>query len=814
MLGHLKFAARQLRKSPGFTVVAVLSLALGIGANTAIFSLVNGVLLRPAAGVADPERLVEIGRSRKGEGIDTLSYPDVLDLRAGMKSLSHLFAYSFAPLNVRSTADADAQRRFGLLVSANYFDALGVRPVLGRSFRLEEDAPQEAPVAVATYAYWRGSLAGAADAVGRSIFVNGHAVTLVGILPEGFRSHLGVLMPDLFLPMGAQEVALPGERLTQRQSFWLLAGGRLAPGAALDQAAAELQAVAPPIIELHPRQRDTMGIVIAPGGALVSSAREPLSLFSGLLFALVGTVLLLATFNVAGLLVARSERRRSEVAVRQALGANRSAIVRQMLIEGALLLGLAGLLALPLARGAVALLLAFLPPTPIPIELDVPLDVRVLAFTFALGVLSVFLFALAPALRATAVDPAHGRRAASSRGTGSAVGRSRLRNGLVVAQIAGSLLLLFVGALLLSALDRAGSIPLGYEARGAFAFDTNLTLAGYDEERGRAFLDRTLEHLDSVPGVAAVSAAAVLPLDFESMGFGPVYVPATTAGPEQEFEAEVNIVTPSWFETLRIPVRGRPFDGRDRVGSPGVVVINQTAARRFFGDAEPLGRTLQIEADRGGRDTYEVVGVTPNGKYQWLGESDEPFLFFSHGQIWRGEMHLVVRSSEEVASVAGAVAREVRGLDPNVALSIPRPLESLARASSLPQRVGASLATGLGVLGLGLAAMGLYGALAMRVGERRREIGIRLALGARPRDVSRWVAREGARLTAWGLALGLLLALGVGQLLRSLLFGVSPFSAAALLGAPLVLCAIALLAAVGPIRQAVRVDPSTTLRSE
>ncbi len=820
MLGHLKFAARQLKKSPGFAIVSILSLALGIGANTAIFSLVNSVLLRPVAGIAEPERLVELGRSSRGQGSDTLSHPDLVDLRTGMSSLSHVFGYAFAPLNVRATAESEARRQFGFLVSANYFDALGVRPLLGRAFRAEEDSPQEPPVAIVSHAYWRGALAGAADAVGRTVVVNGHLVTVVGVLPQDFGCHLGVLRPDVFLPMGTQPLVLPEarERLSQRQAFWLLAGGRLAPGSSLEAAAAQLQAVAPGIIDQHPRQRETMGLVIAPAGSLVADLRTPIGLFSTLLFALVGTVLLLATFNVAGLLVARGERRRSEVAMRRALGAGRWAIVRQMLVEAALLLLFAGFLALPLARGAVALALVSMPPTPIPLDLDVPLDARVLAFTLLVGVASVLLFALAPALRVSRQDPAGGLRV----GTSLAPRGSRLRNGLVVAQIGGSLLLLFVGGLLLTALNRAGSISVGYEARGAFAVDTDLSLAGYDAARGRVFLDRALERLGSVPGVGAVAAGAVVPLDFESMGFGPVYVAGAAVGAggdEPSFDATVNIVSPSWFDTLRIPVRGRGFDARDREGAPGVVVINQTAARRFFGEggeATALGRTIQVESDagQGQRDSYEVVGVTPNGKYQWLGESEQAFIYFVSSQVWRGEMHLVVRSRADVASVAGAVAREMRALDPNVALSTPRSLESIAASSSLPQRVGASLATGLGVLGLGLAAMGLYGALAMRVGERRREIGIRLALGARPGDVGRWVAREAARLTAWGLAIGLGLALGAGQALRSLLFGASPISAAALLGAPLTLCAIALLAALGPIRQAVRVDPSTTLRSE
>jgi predicted permease len=838
--GDVRFGWRQMRRAPAFTAIAVLSLALGIGANTAIFSFVDALLLKPAAGVADPSAVVEIGRSRNGSGSDTMSYPDVLDLRRGMTTLSEVFAYTPTPLNLRAAPEAETRRGFGMLVTANYFDAVGVAPAFGRGFRPDEDGAGAPPTVVVSHAYWTSQLGAAPGAVGATVTVNGQAMSIVGVLPREFRSHWGVLAPDVFVPMGQFAAALPGEpdrgdRLAARGSFWLLAGGRLAPGRTVDEARAELAALAPSIVETHPEDRDTMGLALERGGALTADLRQPLALFAGVLFALVGTLLLLASFNVAGLLLARGERRRPEIALRRALGAERGRIVRQLLAEAALLLGLAALAAIPLARWAVAGILAMQPPTPVPIVLDVPLDARVLAFTCAVAALAVLLFALAPALRVSAQDPASALKAGGAAGSS----RSRLRNGLVVAQVAGSMVLLGVSALLISALGRAVTIPMGFEARDVFSYETDLSLAGYDAARGSAFADRLVERLESLPGVEAAAVGAVLPLDFVSMGFGPIHVPgAEGGGGEEGFDASVNVVTPAWFETLRIPLEGRAFDGADRSGAPRVAIVNRTAARRFFGDAEAtgaigatgasgasgasasaLGRTFELEgAD--GREAYTVVGVAGDGKYKWLGEENEAHVYFPLAQQSRGAVHVVVRArsgatpNAAATGLSAAVAREIHALDPHVALAGPRLLESVARSSSLPQRVGASVSSGLGALGLVLAAIGLYGALALRVGERRREIGVRLALGARPRDVGGWVAREGARLTAIGLTIGLVLTAGAGFVLRGLLYGASPLAPLALIAAPAVLAAIALAAALGPILQAARVDPATSLRAE
>jgi predicted permease len=477
--------------------------------------------------------------------------------------------------------------------------------------------------------------------------------------------------------------------------------------------------------------------------------------------------------------------------------------------------------AVPLARLAVAALLSIQPATPIPVILDVPLDARVLAFTVAVAALSVLLFALAPALKVSAQDPAAALRPSA----GAVRSRTRLRNGLVIAQVAGSTLLLGVSAMLIGALGRAGSIPLGFDPRAVFAFDTDLSLAGYTGEAADLFADRLLERVGELPQLESVALGAMLPLDMESMGFGPITVPGakTASGEPASFDASVNVVSPAWFATLRIPVRGRVFDAGDRAGAERVAILNRTAARRFFGlglaggdEGQAIGRSFEIEADAGGFESYRVVGVSDDGKYKWLGEGTEAHVYFSLPQHRRGELHLVARARSGATDGAAATlaAREVRALDPNVALAGPRWLEAIAQTSSLPQRIGASVASGMGTLGLALAAIGLYGALALRVGERRREIGVRLALGAAPRQVGRWVAREGVRLTLVGLAVGTALTVAVGFLMRGLLYGSSPLSPATLAAAPLILATIALLAAIGPIRQAVRVDPSTTLRSE
>jgi putative ABC transport system permease protein len=801
----LRYAARQLVKSPGFTLTAVLSLAIGLGANVSVFSVAQTLLWRPLSGIAEPERLVDIGRTDDGSGFDTMGYPDFLDYQAGAKSLSHVFA--FEPQSFYVGISGSTQRAMGFSASREYFDALGVRPAHGRFFLPEEDRQAGgAPVAVVSHDFFERRLGGDPRAVGRSILVNSLPFTVVGVTPPDFHGHIVLLSPEIWVPITARLSSRPNEleRLSGRGWSWLILGGRLADNASLGQARAELATVAARLKREFPESHSRRGVAVLPARPVPAPGRNPAKALSILLFALVGLVLLIACVNVASMLLARFEARRRELSVRQSLGATQARLVCQLLVEAVLLFAVAAGPALLLARWGVDLLSGFRPPTPFPLRLDFPIDYRVLAFGAVLAVVTGLLFGLGPALRASRHDPIAGLRD----GLGTSRSRPlRLRRALVAAQLGLSLVLLSAAGLLLRGLGTAHRIDPGFDGRGVTAVEVDLDLAGYDDVRARALLEEAARRVSRLPGIEAVTGARVVPLDFTRLGFGPIAAPGI-----EGIGADANVVLPGLFAALRMPLTGRDFSPGDGADSRRVAIVNEALARQLWPGGSALGRTFYwpSQKDR----PFEVIGVARDSRTRSLLDPPGPFYWIPASQHNALHMNLLVRAGAHSAAVPSAVAGVLRDLDPHVPPGPPRLLDDVAAMATLPQRLSASVAGSLGLVGLLLAALGLYGVVTYGVVTRTRELAVRLALGARRRQIVAFVLRDAARPLVVGVGAGLVLSVGAGWLLRGFLFDLSPVDPWTFVSVSLLLGGVALLSAALPARRAATLDPMTSLRSE
>ncbi|HEX9801462.1 MAG TPA: ADOP family duplicated permease [Thermoanaerobaculia bacterium] len=806
---ELRLALRRLAKSPGFTFAAVASLAIGIGATTAIYSIVQTLLLRPMSGIAQPERLVDIGRVQGGAGFDTFGYPDLVEVRDEVQSLDRVFGFQFEPHHVRV---GDASRRvLGFAVSGSYFEALGVGAAHGRPLRPDDDSDQGgAAVAVVSHAFFERELGGELSRIGAEIRVDGHPFTLVGVAPADFSGHIFPLRPDLFLPLTTPMGDEPWqtERLRSREASWFHMGGRLAPGATLATARTEVDALAARVAAAHPETHAERGIALLPAKATPGIARTPLRLFSTLLFTLVGLVLAIACMNVASMLLARAEERGRELAVRQALGASRRRLVQELLSETLLLFLLAAAPALLLARWSVDLIAAFRPPTPIPVFLDFPVDWSAAAFAAALALATGLLFGLAPALRATRRAP----NAALHDGiAGGGTRQLRLRRGLVGAQLALSLVLLVAAGLLLRALDTARSINPGFRTDGVVGYSLSFELTGRSDEGARQLLADLMTEAGALPWATAVTASATLPLDLSRIGIGGVEIDGRESPSRFGLETDANIVAPGYFTTLGIPLEGREFEASDHFDGARVAIVNQTFAARYFPEGA-LGRTFRLVGDDE-PPTYRIVGLARDIKASSLGEPARPFLWVAASQWHARDYYLLVRGAD-VATMTRDLTALVRRLEPDLPPGPPSPLVEVAATSTLPQRLAASVAGAVGAVGLFLAAIGLYGVVAFAVAARRRELAVRMALGARGQDVVRFVLADAARPVALGIVVGLVLAFALSRLLSSLLFGLSATDLVTFAGVPALLVAVAAVAVLIPARRAAAIEPAAALRSE
>jgi predicted permease len=851
----LRYAVRLLARNPLFALTAALSLAIGIGANTTIFTVANGLLFRAPTGVAEPHRLVDIDRTRRGFHFAPIGYDTLLDIRRRTVTLTDVYGHQPVAQPMSLSGPNGAERVFGNYVTSNYFAVLGVNPAAGRLFLPTEDqVPGDSPIVVLSHTLWTRRFNQDPRVVGQIIRISGRSFTVVGIAPEGFQG-TSVLYSDLWLPLGmapiqdgptsaanaggsgsgeagstAGNANANGSAGGARPRLGVqVMGGRLKPGVTVAQAAAEFDALGRALAADDPGLKNSSLKVIAsspiPGKIL------PVGPFLALLMAIVSIVLVIACANLAGVLLARATARRREIAVRLAIGAGRGRLVRQLLTETMLLFLLGGAAGLLLARVMTTGLVALLPVLPVPINVSLGLDARIVLFTTGLSLVAALFSGLAPALQASKADVV----AALKGDEQGPSDRLRLRSAFVIAQVAFSILLVIAAGLMGRALGKATSIDTGFEARGVELATFNLGLGNYTNETGRVFLDTLADRVRALPGVASVSLAHQVPMGDVVPFPGKVRIPGRTAPDgKSTFDVGGTSISPGYFETMRIPlVAGRDFSASDRDGSQLVAIIGEAAARRFWPGESAIGKQLVLEQAVGmlvlrrpgapeGVDMPKagpgkillMVGVARDLKYHNLREAaPRSFLYVPLQQEYHGEVTLLARGTHG-QRLASEIRALVAALDPNLPILASKTLEDNVSLALVPQRVAAAVSGSLGIVGLLLAAIGIYGVMAYAVTRRTREIGIRIALGATRSDVLRLVLRHGLALSLGGAAIGLLLAAFASRLLVTFLFGVPPLDPLIFAGAALLFAAIGLTACYLPARRATRIDATEALRYE
>ena len=816
----IRYAARVLRKSPGFTVVVVLSLALGIGANTAIFSIVNAYLLRPMP-VDDPDRLVAVYLTAPqwGSEISGLSYPDLLDYRKQDTGLADIMGSTGIALSM--TDGAEPELIWGEIVTGNYFSGLGVHPVVGRGFLPDEDrAPGEKPVCVLNYNFWKRRFQGASSVVGRTIRINDHPFTVVGVAPHGFiGTTLFNFVPDVWVPAMMQQTIAPaeGNYLQGRSNRWISARARLKPGVTRKQAEAALNVVASQLARQYPEDKD-LRVHLIPGGTRTQPwmvANGIISVTTGIMAVVVLLVLLVACANVANLMLARGASRAREMAIRAAVGASRFRLVRQLLTESVLL---------SLAAGALGILFAlwfsdqtkqFYPTLDFQttdIAYDSRFDLRLLPFAFLISLATAVFFGLFPALRASKVD-----QVAAMKGEPAAVRVGRLRIGrgnlLVMLQAALSCVLLISGGLFLRSMQFANTLDPGFYRTGITMFSINLDLRHYDEAHGLALQRNLMARLRGISGVDAVSLAFPLPLDaynYANEVLPEGYVPRSN---QEANAAGLSVVAPRYFETMGTRIlTGRPIDDRDTGSSIPVAVINETMARRYWQTPErAIGRKF---APGRGEKPLEVIGVAKNGKYQTLGEGATSYYFVPLAQNYQGRVTVLVRSKQSVEALLPALRQQVAALDAALPIFGVRTMPQFLNRITSVYDMSASLVGTFAVMALLLAAVGIYGVLHFSVSRRTREIGIRMALGAHRQNVLRLVLQRSMLWMAAGIFVGVGIALGAAGITGRILAGVTGSDPVTFGAVVLLFGGVAFAASVLPARRASRIDPMRALRYE
>ena len=815
LAADFRYAIRSLAKTPGFTVVAILTLALGIGANSSVFTLVNAALFRPVP-APHSDQLVRLaatraeGPSRRATSFRrAFSYPEFRDYTTQLRSLASLAAFQDIPLSLGS--GGEPERTKGLITSATYFRVLGFRPAAGRFFNSEDDVPGATPVTVISHALWQRRFGSAPDLVGRAITINGRPFTVIGVAPERFAgTELGLAI-ELWVPFASARVAMPdgGTLLEDRTAPWLRAFGRLGPGVTLDQADAEARTIATRLATAYPAILEGNSARVIPmTGGLDPGNRQEAGPILGLLMAVPALVLLIACANVANLMLARATSRRREVGIRVALGATRGRLFMQLLTESLVLTLLAGAIGLLLSFWLNDLLIAV---SELPPEVAVALtpDIRVLGFTAAVALFTGVLFGLAPALGASRTDLVPTLKGEGG-GLGLQVRRSRLVSSLVVAQVALSLVLLVAAGLFLRTLGKALRVDPGVDTSHAVAVSFDLRIQGYDAARQGAFYTQLLERVRGLPGVTAASLASPMPL-------GSRLISSTVAaeGPNQD-DANVQVsyaaVWPAYFTAAGTSLtRGREFTTRDVAGAPPVVIVNETLAHRLWPGQDPIGKRLRF----GGEPFLEVVGVARDGKYHELTERPRGFLYVPERQrADLSDITLLVRTAGDPRSLIPVLGEAVHALDRSLPLFQAITLEDALRQRLDGERGASSVLGVFGGLALLLAALGLYGVMAYAVAQRTREVGVRMALGAeRPRVLRQFVG-EGMRLATIGIVIGLVIAAALTRVIAQFLYGITATDVFTFALCAAVLGSVAALASFIPARRAAQVDPMVALRYE
>jgi macrolide transport system ATP-binding/permease protein len=810
-LQDLRFGIRALQRSPGFSVMAVLCLTLGIGANAAVFSWIEGILFRPYPLVVHQEKLVALSGTVRGEpDIDLLSWPDFIDLQKNCTLFDSFFVSKITGTTLDIGERAEVTR--GSIVSANYFDAVGVHPVLGRGFEPDEDVGRNAhPVVVISYQLWKGRFNGDPKIIGKTQRLNGVVHTIIGVTPEGFYGTFVGWAMQFWVPASMEETfEAGGYKLEERSARWIESFARLKPGVTVAQAQQEISAVATRLETDYPLTNRGRGARLWPLWQTPFNNARTLLPTLEIMFVVVAFVLLIACANVGNLLLVRSFARRHEMTMRIALGAGQTRLMKQLLTEGLILSALGtggGLLVAHWCRHALVLLLPAR--GGISMYLQGQTDWRVLSLSAGVCLLVTLLLGLVPVMQTRNLDVV-GTLKAESAGVSGSREKVWFRSGLVLIQVALSFVLLVGAGLLMQSLQKIRTTSPGFSTHDVLNSTVNLVSAGYDAQRAQSFQDELLDRVKALPLVQSAAVARIPPLGYGSYSSSPIAVDGYQVPPEQEPTVEYNEVGPAYFSTIGIPlVSGREFTRADDEKGALVAVVNETMAGHFWQGRNPIGERLQVK----GR-WMMVVGVAKDSKYESVRETPKPFFYVPLRQNFSRNPNLFIRTALSPETMAPALPREVRALDGNLALyEVITLQEQLDRATS-PQKVAVTLVGVLGGLALLLASIGLYGVMSYAVSQSSRELGLRMALGANAPSLLRLVMSRGLSLTGGGILLGAVAALGLTRLLGNMLYNVSPLDPLAFGLAFAAMTVVSVVACLSPALRAARTDPMYALRTE
>jgi predicted permease len=811
VIQDLRFGARMLTRTPGFSIVAIVSLAVGIGATTAVMSWIEGISLRPYPLVVDQDRLVAVtGTTRADSGRDDVSWPDFLDLQRRSTLFDAFIAEKITGANL-NVGDR-AERLPGSVVSANYFDALGVRPILGRGFRPGDDVGRNAHADVVIgYRTWTERLKGDPGVIGTTLMLNGLPHTIVGVTSEGFHGTFVGYSFQFWVPASMQPQHIDAGRyeLEDRGARWIEGFARVKRGVTIQQAQEEVSAIAARLEQEYPATNRGRGIRLYPLSQTPFNGAGSFLPTLQIALVVVLAVLLIACANVSTLLLVRALARQPELTLRLALGAGRWRLVRQLLVEGLLLSVIATAAGFVLAYWGRDLLAALVPPRGgVPLRLPAEFDWRVLAISGGVGVATTLLFALIPALLSSRVDLAGALRAEAA-GVVSARGRLWVRSGLVLLQVSLSFVLLVGAGLLVRSLTHVRDANPGFSTGNVLTSSVDLFSAGYDAPRAKNFHDALMERVQAIGGVESVALSRMVPFSYRTFSSAPIAVAGYEPPPDQQPNASYNEVTPGYFKTLGIPlIAGRDFTRADDESGAPVAIVDETMAAQYWPGSDPIDKRLQVK----GR-SMRVVGVAKNAKYRNLLETPQPFFYVPLRQHFTSQAVLFVRTVHSPESLAPTLAREMHALDLAVSPGELITMREQVRRTTASQRIAVTILSMFGGVALVLAAIGLYGVMSSSVSQSRRELAVRMALGARGSEVLRLVLSRGLLLTGAGMALGAAAAVGATRLMGYLLYGVSPhdpvtFGLALVITAVCGFCACAL-----PAWHATRIDPLRVLRS-
>jgi len=807
----VRYSLRMIAKAPGYSIIAILTLALGIGANTTIFSWINSTLLNPVPGLANSQEVVALSLSRPSESPFLFTYPDVVALREGQRSFTGIMANGTLPMSL--TGKGNPERIWGTVATANYFTVLGVRPALGRGFLpTEDEKPGGAPVAVISDRLWQTHFAANPDIVGHTIEINQRPFTIVGVAPAVFQGSQTGLRSEIWVPiMMVQQLMEQGDLIHDHHYFWMSAMGRLKPGVTPEQAQQEMTLRLKPEVRNYPEEhKGHETVTVYPLWRSPFGVNLVFSMLLPMLMSIAGFVLLLACANVANLMLVRSVARRREIAIRMSLGASRWRLVRQSLIENVLLALAGGAAASMITLWTSGSLMKFMPAMDFPVSLSIRTDRAVLLATLAISVLTGLIFGILPALRSSGEAPV-GVLKEDAGSVSSGVRKARLTSGLVVAQISLSLLLLICAGLFIRSFLSAQQINPGFNAHNVLIASYDLFTAGYSAEAGAEFDRLLVAKLEALPGIESVALSNRVPVGFPQ-GSTSVKLDGYVPQANESMETQDVVVSPNYLKTMQIPIlKGRDFTLRDKKDSQRVVIVSQAFVDRYLPHQEAIGQRVFSDLTH---EWFTVVGVARDSKATGLNEKPRPFLYLPLDQVYQATMIVHARVLGDPLASGMAVENAIHELNPALVVFDVADLEARWQIASFQQRIAGTFVGAFGLVALILATVGVYGVTSYTTRQRVHEIGIRMALGASKEDVLRLVLGQGLRLTLFGVGLGLAAAFGLTRFLKTMLLGVTSTDALTFFTVAFLLCAVALLACFIPALRAIRTDPMIALRHE